>query len=282
MPVLYAQGFLDENVATDMIPLFFPQVTSEKRAFYSQHAHGVPGSRQYFHQYVHRWLDHFLMDKNNGALEVPTVLVEDNEKRWRSEADWPPSDAVPTRLWLGADGSLAATAGGAGGASFRDDGNGSEAMALAGFNHLRFLSEPMENPVHLAGAPVAHIVGSSDSTDTNWAIHIHDVAPDGSQRFVTRGYLDARHRDSLERAADLVPGTKYTFHWELHPRDHLFEPGHRILLVVKSSDAYVFSDEERATNTVHFGAEGSWIEFPTIDDATRTFHDKVPMPWSVA
>jgi X-Pro dipeptidyl-peptidase len=279
VPVLYAQGFLDDNVATDMIPLFFPHVTSEKRAFYSQHGHGVPGSRQYFHSYVHRWLDHFLLDKKNAALDVPTVLVEDNAKRWRAEADWPPSDAAPKRFWLAGDSSLGPMPGRAAAASFRDDGNGSEAAALAGVNHLRFLSGPLERPLHIAGAPVAHVVGSSDSTDTNWAIHVNDVAPDGTQRFVTRGYLDARHRESLERGVDLVPGTKYSFHWELHPRDHLFEAGHRILVVVKSSDAYVFSDEERAENTVYSGREGSWIEFPLIDDSARTFYENAPMPW---
>jgi hypothetical protein len=47
---------------------------------------------------------------------------------------------------------------------------------------------------------------------------------------------------------------------------------------VKSSDPYVIPDERRATNTIVLGAEGSWIELPLVNPATRVFSDAAARP----
>lgn len=278
VPVLYAQGFKDENVATDMIPQFFPLVTSEKRAFYGQHAHGVPGSRQYFTNYTHRWLDHFMLGLENGVLETPIVQVEDNLGKWRGEADWPPKDVNVSRLWFAGENRLQPTAPTARSVSFTDDGQGSEDANLEGVNHVTFASGPLDVPMHVAGAPRTHLEAATDLADTNFAVLVYDGAPDGTKAFLTRGYIDARHRNGLEKGEDLVSGARYEVEWDLHPRDHVVAAGHRIVVVVKSSDAYVFSDEEKATNTLFFGADGSWIDVPLVNDTPRTYLDAATVP----
>lgn len=282
-PMLFVQGFDDENVATNMITDFVANVTSEKRVWLQQHAHGIPASFEAYYAYQHRWLDHFMLDKQNGALELPGVIVQDNRGQYRAESSWPPADAQLQRLWLGSGGALDnATPAETGSASFLDDGAlpgvGDPAPASEIGSELRFVTEPLAQPMHLAGDARMHLVAASDMTDTQFSVILYDVAPDGSESFVTRGYIDARHRDSLQTGEDLVPGQAYVFEWLLHPRDHVLEAGHALALVVKSSDPYIMPDELRATNTVHFGAEGSWIELPLIDDAARAYSDAAPVP----
>lgn len=277
-PVLYAQGFLDENVATSMIPGFWSSLPSEKRAWFGQHGHGVPAKREDWHLYVHRWLDSWLLGRDNGALLLPGVLVEDNRALWRAEATWPPRDTLPQRFWLTAEGGLARGAPGEGSLGYRDEGTGSEDARLEGVNHLRFVSEPLEAPLHLAGEPSVRLLASSSERDTQFAVHVYDRSPDGTEAFVTRGYQDGRHRDSLERGEDLVPGQRYAFDFPLHPRDHHVAEGHRLVVVVKSSDDYVVRDAMRAMNDMFFGHEGSWLELPVIDPATRSFAEEAPLP----
>jgi X-Pro dipeptidyl-peptidase len=277
VPVLYAQGWKDENVATSMIPDFWSALQSEKRAFLAQHGHGVPGNRAYFHDYVHRWLDHFLLGKQNGALDLAPVVVEDNLGRWRAEPTWPPPNLTAARLWL-APGALASEAPAEGSASYLDDGTGRQDAALEGIDHLRFESEPLPAPLHVAGVPFLHLQASSDQPRTLFAALLYDRAPDGGERLVTRGYIDARHRESLEQGKDMPAGRSATVAWELHPRDHVVEEGHRLVLVVKSSDAYVMPSPVRARNTLLFGAEGSWLELPLASDAGKAFLDEAPVP----
>ncbi|HEV8360109.1 MAG TPA: CocE/NonD family hydrolase [Candidatus Thermoplasmatota archaeon] len=273
--VLYAQGFDDLNVATTMVPEFWSGVGAEKRMWLAQHGHGVPASRESYHEFVHRWLDHFLLGKANGALDLAPVLVEDNLGGWRTEATWPPLDANATKLWL-APGALAAEPPAEAEGSWLDDGLGREDAALEGANHLRFLGEPLAQDLHVAGAPVVHLEAAANLPDTNFVVHFYDVAPDGAQAFLTRGFLDARHRESLEQGKDLRPGQRAAFEFPLHPQDYRVQAGHRLELVLKSSDPYILPDAERAMVTAFFGADGSWIAVPGI--ARASFLEDAPVP----
>lgn len=277
VPLLYAQGFLDENVATSMIPEFWPSVTAPKRAWLGQHAHGVPLSHEAFWGYVHRWLDHHLLGRANGAMDTPPVLVRDNLDRWRGEPTWPPPDAREVTLFLD-PGTLTAAPPAEGQAGFRDDGRGEVAPPLEGQTFLRFETAPLDAPLHLAGEPWANLSLASDAADTQLSVLVLDVAPDGAERFVTRGYVDPRHRDGLEQGRDLVPGERYAIAWPLHPRDHLVEAGHRLAVIVKASDPYIVPDATRALNTLFYGVEGSRVTLPVVDDAGRVFTEEPPVP----
>lgn len=277
-PVLYAQGWLDENVASNMITDFWGNVTSEKRAFLTQHAHGVPQAKQEWWLSVHRWLDHWMLDRDNGALDMPPVVVEDNRGAWRAEDAWPPADATMLRLHLGAGGALANATPQEGSATWTDEPQGGAAAELDGITYLTFETAPLDAPLHVAGDPVIHLAASSNMPDTQFSVLLYDVAADGSATFLTRGYLDARHRDSPGSGEDLTPGQRYAFEWRLHPRDHFVDEGHRLRLVVKSSDPYIIADGTRATNTLHFGDDGSWLDLPVVDAATRAYADVAPIP----
>ena len=286
-PVLYAQGWDDENVATNMIPPFWSALRGEKRAWFMQHGHGVPAAKEAYHEYQHRWLDHFMLGRQNGALDLPPVIVEDNRGQWRAEMDWPPADAAPTRLWLAPEGHLAPTQPAEeAAASFTDDALGLDTLGARGQAPARplgegrtflvFDAEPVEAPMHVAGEPVVHLAATSNMADTQLSVLLYDVDADGVATFLTRGYFDARHRESLAQGKDLQPGERFSLQWALHPRDHVLEAGHFLRVVVKASDGYVVPDETRATNTIHLGPDGSWIDLPLVP--ARTTADEAPRP----
>ena len=65
---------------------------------------------------------------------------------------------------------------------------------------------------------------------------LHDYDEAGSASMVTRGWLDPQNRNSLTRSDRVEPGERYGMRWDLQPDDHVFEAGHRIGLVVVSTD----------------------------------------------
>ncbi|MCF6471682.1 Xaa-Pro dipeptidyl-peptidase [Nonomuraea sp. MG754425] len=55
-------------------------------------------------------------------------------------------------------------------------------------------------------------------------------------KIVTRGWLDVRNRHRPDRTEALRPGKDYTFTWDFQPTDYLFKKGHRLGLVIISTD----------------------------------------------
>ncbi|MEV4115763.1 Xaa-Pro dipeptidyl-peptidase [Nonomuraea sp. NPDC049695] len=55
-------------------------------------------------------------------------------------------------------------------------------------------------------------------------------------KIVTRGWLDVRNRHRPDRTEALRPGKEYTFTWDFQPTDYLFKKGHRLGLVIISTD----------------------------------------------
>jgi X-Pro dipeptidyl-peptidase len=53
---------------------------------------------------------------------------------------------------------------------------------------------------------------------------------------VTRGWLDPQNRNSLTRSEPIERRREYGFRWDLQPDDYVFKAGHRIGLVVVSTD----------------------------------------------
>ncbi len=53
---------------------------------------------------------------------------------------------------------------------------------------------------------------------------------------VTRGWLDVRNRTSPARTTPVRSGRPYTFQWKLQSTDHVFAAGHRIGVVLISTE----------------------------------------------
>jgi len=55
-------------------------------------------------------------------------------------------------------------------------------------------------------------------------------------RVVSRGWLDVRNRHAPWLTEPVTPGQAYTFHWDLQPQEHVFAAGHRLGIVIISTD----------------------------------------------
>ena len=80
-------------------------------------------------------------------------------------------------------------------------------------DRLAWESAAAEEPVELIGGCVLHLVAASTANDTDWIVKLQDVAPGGSARDLTQGWLRASHR-ALDPA-------RSTPHFPDHPHDRI-------------------------------------------------------------
>jgi hypothetical protein len=99
-------------------------------------------------------------------------------------------------------------------------------------------------PVKIAGQPVANLVASTSGTDSDWVVKVVDVYPDevaadpgmgGYQLMVSADIFRGRYRESLEKAAPLAPDRPLLYRFALPTANHVFLPGHRLMVQVQSS-----------------------------------------------
>ncbi|HEX2241532.1 MAG TPA: CocE/NonD family hydrolase [Actinomycetota bacterium] len=67
---------------------------------------------------------------------------------------------------------------------------------------------------------------------------------------VSRGYLDAKHHESLELPTPIIPTQPYRFVWDLYGDDYTFEAGHRLGVVIAGNSSLLVPDPSGATVTV--------------------------------
>ena len=90
--------------------------------------------------------------------------------------------------------------------------------------------------------------------------YITEVTP---WKIVSRGWLDVRNRHSPRVTEPIVPGRTYTFSWDLQPQDHVFAAGHRIGVVIISTDRD-FTLRYRAGTTVGVRLGLSHVLLPLV------------------
>jgi putative CocE/NonD family hydrolase len=107
-----------------------------------------------------------------------------------------------------------------------------------------FASDVLTAPVKIAGQPVVNLTASTSGTDSDWVVKVIDVYPDevagqpemgGYQLMVSADILRGRYRESLETAKPIEAGKPLLYKWTLPTANHVFLPGHRIMVQVQSS-----------------------------------------------
>src|SRR6185437_7811196 len=89
-----------------------------------------------------------------------------------------------------------------------------------------------------------------DQPDATWVATLRDVAPDGSSRTLTKGWLRASQREldpekskpyrpwpKHSRREELRPGQRYEFAMEVREVSNLFRAGHALALDVRGQDS---------------------------------------------
>ncbi|MET9337191.1 Xaa-Pro dipeptidyl-peptidase [Nonomuraea sp. NPDC003804] len=82
-------------------------------------------------------------------------------------------------------------------------------------------------------------------------------------KIVSRGWLDVRNRHRADRTDPVRAGKAYTFRWDFQPQDYLFKKGHKIGLVLTSTD-YDFTLRYPAGTKVEISPGLSSLELPVV------------------
>jgi predicted acyl esterase len=147
---------------------------------------------------------------------------------------------------------------------------------------LRFVTEPLTEPVGITGKVFAELSVSTDAPDTTFVATLVDIYPDGYESLVRQGAMMARYWQGLDKPAPLEPGRVYKLGMDLYSTALVFNKGHRIGLLVTSSSSPAFevhpntyeqvtSIEEAkvARQNIHLSAEhGSRLILPVIEPET--------------
>lgn len=282
--VFLVHGFLDENVKTDHFLDFWQALPEDvdRKAWFGQWYHQHPLYEEW-RQDLHAWFDHELKDVDNGVLAEPTVTVQTSNGTARTEANWP-SQATSRLTWTpSADGTLAANASQveAGEASYLaapGDDRGLPATQDTLPRRLPFSTGSLEEPLHLGGRAQLDLEATLDQPTGRWAAVLYEVGPDTVDE-ITRGYLDAQHRQGNEEAEPVPVGEPVNYTVDLYPRDHVVEAGNELRLVLVGGDmgcqtgegncegTGIVPVERPVEHTVHLGPDADTrLELPVVDE----------------
>ena len=155
---------------------------------------------------------------------------------------------------------------------------------------LTYETEPLTAPVRIAGFPEVNLWAATSGSDSDWVVKLIDVYPDeagddpkmgGYQLGVSMDIFRGRYRRSFSQPEPIVPNTPELYRWSLPTADHVFLPGHRIMVQVQSSwfplydrnpQTYVANifhakpaDYRAATERIYdAGAHDSFVTLPVL------------------
>jgi uncharacterized protein len=109
---------------------------------------------------------------------------------------------------------------------------------------LVFQTVVLTESMKIAGEPIANLVASTSGTDADWIVKLIDVYPPevngnpelgGYQLPVAMDIFRGRYRESLETPHPISAGEPLTYRFALPDVNHVFLPGHRIMVQVQST-----------------------------------------------
>jgi putative CocE/NonD family hydrolase len=157
---------------------------------------------------------------------------------------------------------------------------------------LTYASPALTTPVRISGAPLADLFAATTGTDSDWVVKLIDVFPDevpsqpelgGYELAVSMDIFRGRYRESFEHPSAIPAGQPERYRFALPTTNHVFEPGHRIMVQIQSSWFPLYdrnpqsfvpniffaqpSDYVKATETVFHGAgQASAVWLPVVPE----------------
>jgi X-Pro dipeptidyl-peptidase len=235
--VFVVHGLNDFNVRTKAFAEWWYRLSARhipRKLWLHNGGHGGPAApdRPAYKLAENRWFDRWLFGVQNGITSEPRVHIQREDGTYRDEADWPAPGTRTAQLALhGREQSFIDR-----GRELDTDDVLIQNPDTANPNRLAFTTAPLSRDVRLSGTPWVDLRMSIDNRDdANLTAVLVDSGP-GAPEMVTRGWLDPQNRDRLDRSRPIRQGKEYGFSWDLQPDDHVFAAGHRIGLVVVSTD----------------------------------------------
>jgi len=211
------------------------------------------------------WFDYYLKGEDTGIDQVPAVMYytmgalgpdEDDAlgNVWNHAENWPVPHA-PTPFYLHGNGTLS-----------RNKPDGSDARCEFDYNPLdpvptrggcllnleagpfdqrdleerpdviTFTTAPLEEPVEVTGRIIAKLTIASNRVDTDFAVKLTDVYPDGTSMLVCDGLARCRCRKGFDRLVLLTPGEPTEIEVDCWSTSIVFNKGHRIRVAISSSN----------------------------------------------
>ncbi|WEK48392.1 MAG: CocE/NonD family hydrolase [Candidatus Andeanibacterium colombiense] len=250
---------------------------------------------------------------NPPPCHTPPVLTyATGADRWEVTDRWPAGNEQP--LYLGAGGALSFGTVAEGSESYVSDPakpipNTPRPVHLSGPEWrtwlvqdqrfadgrpdvLTFQTDVLSEPVHIRGAPRVDLFASTSGQDSDFVVKLIDVyPPEDTAHPKLAGYelpigieiFRGRYVHGFATPGPLESDKTYRFGWSLPNVNHVFLPGHRLMVQVQSTLFPVYdrnpqswvanpfetrpSDYIKATETVHFGgAQASAVYLPVAQD----------------
>jgi putative CocE/NonD family hydrolase len=224
------------------------------------------------------WFDQWLMGKDNPLLSKPPLKIfVMGANKWRDEHEWPPEEAMPTKLFLDS-GGRANTLDGDGVLSEKPSRRGGQDRYVFDPRDpvptrggavccnplvlpwgpmdqrpverrrdvLVYTTRPLKEDVEVIGPVRVVLYVATSARDTDFTAKLVDVFTDGYARNLTDGILRLRYRNSLEIEEPARPGEVYRIEVDAGVTGNVFLKGHRIRLEISSSN---FPRFDRNPNT---------------------------------
>jgi putative CocE/NonD family hydrolase len=169
---------------------------------------------------------------------------------------------------------------------------------------ITFVTPVLAQPVTISGEPVVHLTAATSGTDSDWVVKLIDVYPDeypaqpklgGYQLGVSMDIFRGRYREGFDKPKALRPNAPLAYAFALPTANHVFRPGHRIMVQIQSSWFPLYDrnpqkfvpnifwanagDFQKATQRVAVaGRQQSFIELPLVP-APGTQRGQPPAPF---
>jgi uncharacterized protein len=109
---------------------------------------------------------------------------------------------------------------------------------------LTYVTEPLREPLRIAGAPMVNLFASTSGSDADWVVKLIDVYPDevanqpemgGYQLGISMDIFRGRYRQGLDQPLAIPAGKVERYRFALPNADHVFRKGHRVMVQIQSS-----------------------------------------------
>jgi len=155
---------------------------------------------------------------------------------------------------------------------------------------LAYTTDVLKEPVKISGQPIVNLFASTSGTDSDWVVKVIDVYPDetapdpklgGYQLAVSMDIFRGRYRESFDNPKAIAPNESLLYKWALPTVNHVFLPGHRIMIQIQSSWFPLYDrnpqkfvpnifwakpeDYQKATQRIyHMAGKHSFVELPVV------------------
>ena len=160
---------------------------------------------------------------------------------------------------------------------------------------LTWQTDPLKEDITVTGDIVADLFASTTGSDSDWIAKLIDVFPEDYQKItegdaekgaspVLNGYelmvaddiLRGRYRNGLEKPEPITPSQVTEYKIDLHPNDHVFRKGHRIMVQVQSTWFPVYDrNPQKFVDNIYKASDADYIK------ATQKIYRSKDSPSSV-